>query len=111
MAARRPDNLLVRGRQCLFIGFFTSWLGVGFLFILAAAVMGIIGMCGERAGKSFVLLLSSLVVGVISFFIAHAIAVAGIVAFTNMRENRKAQEPAVQEVQKQPQSRSKTSGK
>lgn len=90
MPKPRTDTLLHRGRQCLFIGFFTSWLGIGLLFIAAALVCGIIGLCGERAGKSLVLVLSSIVVGVISVFVVlHLIAVMGIVVFSNIQENRK----------------------
>jgi hypothetical protein len=82
-----PNQLLHRGRQCLFIGFFTSWLGIGILFIAAACVIGIIGLCGDRPGKSLVLVLSSIVVGFIAVFVVmHMLAVVGIVAFTRIKE-------------------------
>ena len=83
-------TLLHRGRQCLFIGFFTCWLGVGLLFIVAACVIGLIGLCGDRPGKSLVLVLSSIVVGFIAVFVVmHLLAVAGIVAFTRIKETSK----------------------
>ena len=70
--------LLSRGSWCLIVGVFTSWLlGIGLLFILAAAIFGFAGLFRPRPLQSFMLLTASIVLG---FFCAHIAAVTGIYA-------------------------------
>ena len=83
MAPSKSDPLLSRGVWCLIVGVFTSWLlGVGLLFILAAAVCGFAGLLRRRALQSFLLLAASIVLG---FFCAHLAAVSGIYAYNAWR--------------------------
>ena len=91
MPKLKSDPLLSRGVWCLVIGVFTSWLlGLGLLFILAAAICGFVGLFRERVLQSSLLLVSSLVLG---FFCAHIAAITGIYAFNAFRSTQSS-EPA-----------------
>ena len=84
MPKLNSDRLLSRGVWCLIVGVFTSWLGVGLLFILAAAVCAFVGLFRQRVLQSSLLLVSSLVLGV---FCAHLAAVIGIYTLNNIKSN------------------------
>jgi len=84
MPKPKTDRLLYRGVWCLIVGVFTSWLGVGLLFILAAAICGFVGLFRQRVFQSSLLLVSSVVLG---FFCAHIAAVIGIYTFNNIKSN------------------------
>ena len=90
MPKPQRDRLLQRGVWLLVVGVFTSWLlGLGLIFILGAAVCGFVGLFRDRVLHSALLLTSSLVLGFICTFVAlHVIAIAGIYAFNNIKENR-----------------------
>jgi len=65
------------------VGTFTSWLlGIGLLFILAAAICGFAGLFRRRPVPSLALLVASLFLG---FFCAHLAAVSGIYAYNALR--------------------------
>ena len=91
------DRLLQRGVWCLVVGVFTSWLlGIGLLFILAAAVCGFAGLFRDRVLQSALLFVSSLVLGGICFVIAlHVAAIAGLYAFGNIRSTNLPEKPPV----------------
>ena len=83
MPKPQRDRLLQRGVWLLVIGVFTSWLlGLGLIFILAAAVCGFVGLFRERVLQSGLLLVSALVLG---FFCAHIAAIVGIFAYSKLR--------------------------
>ena len=82
MPKPQRDRLLQRGVWLLVVGVFTSWLlGLGLIFILAAAVCGFFGLFRERVLQSGLLLVSSLVLG---FFCAHIAAIVGIFAYSKL---------------------------
>ena len=83
MPKLKSDPLLSRGVWCLVVGVFTSWLlGVGLLFIVAAAICGFVGLFRQRALQSFALLAAALFLGV---FCAHVASVTGIYAYNYYR--------------------------
>ena len=91
MPKPQRDRLVQRGVWLLVVGVFTSWLlGLGLIFILAAAVCGFVGLFRDQVLRSALLLVSSLVLGVFCFHIA---AITGIYAF-NMFRYTQASEPA-----------------
>ena len=91
MPKPQQDRLLQRGVWLLVVGVFTSWLlGIGLIFILAAAVCGFVGLFREQLLRSALLLVSSVVLGVICFHIA---AIVGVYAFSMFRSTQ-ASEPA-----------------
>jgi hypothetical protein len=86
MSRSKSDPLLSRGVWCLIVGVFTSWLlGIGLLFILAAAVCGFAGLFRQRPLQSSMLLAASMVLG---FFCAHLAAVSGIYAYNAFRSSQ-----------------------
>ena len=88
MRKRNPDRLIQRGLWLLFVGVFTSWLlGLGLLFILAAAICGFVALFRERILHGSLLLVSSLVLG---FFCAHIAAIVGIYAYALLRADQRA---------------------
>jgi len=89
MPTPKPDRLLSRGIWLLVVGVFTSWLlGLGLLFIAAAAVCGFIGLFGKRFVHSSILLASALVLGFVCTVVAlHVTALAGIYAYNNIKAN------------------------
>ena len=89
MPKPQQDRLLQRGVWLLVVGLFTSWLlGLGLIFILAAAVCGFVGLFRDRVLHSALLLTLSLVLGCICTVVAlHVIAIAGIYAFNNIKSN------------------------
>ena len=94
MRAKKRDRLIDRGIWLLVVGVFTSWLGIGLLFILAAAACGFVGLFRERVLQSGLLLVSSIALGGVCFVVAlHIAAVAGIYAFHTM-ESEKSHPPA-----------------
>jgi uncharacterized membrane protein len=83
MQKPQSDLLLSRGVWCLVVGIFTSWLlGLGLLFIFAAAICGFVGLFRQRALQSLALLVLSIVVGV---FCAHIAAVTSIYVYNTYR--------------------------
>jgi hypothetical protein len=85
MPKKKRDRLLDRGVWLLVVGVFTSWLGVGLLLILAAAVCGFLGLFRERVWQSGLLLISSIALGCFCFLLAlHLLAIAGIYTFHRM---------------------------
>jgi hypothetical protein len=89
----KSDPLVSRGVWCLIVGVFTSWLlGLGLLFILAAAVCGFVGLFRQRALQSFALLVASIVLCV---FCAHIAAVSGIYAYNAFRSTRSSESAPV----------------
>src|SRR6266446_6434033 len=90
MPKPKRDRFLQRGVWLLVVGVFTSWLlGLGLIFIFAAAVCGFVGLFRERVIHSTLLLVSSLVLGCICTVIAlHVAAIAGVYAFSNIKSNR-----------------------
>ena len=89
MPKPRRDRLVQRGVWLLVVGVFTSWLlGLGLIFIAAAAVCGFVGLFRERVLQSALLLISSLALGCVCFVVAlHIAAIAGIYAFSNIKSN------------------------
>jgi hypothetical protein len=91
MSKPKPDPLLGKGVWCLFVGFFTSWLlGIGLLFIGAAAIFGFIGIFRQNAFRSFSLFVASVFCGVLC---THIALVSGIYVF-NMLQASPASERA-----------------
>ena len=87
----KSDALLNQGVWLLVVGIFTSWLlGLGLLFIFAAAICGFAGLFRERILQSALLLVAALFLGV---FCAHIAAVAGIYAYNHIRSTQPS-EPA-----------------
>jgi hypothetical protein len=86
--------LLDRGVWLLVVGVFTSWLGVGLLLIVAAAVCGFLGLFRERVWQSGLLLISSIALGCFCLLLTlHVLAIAGIYTFQRMK-SEKADPPA-----------------
>ena len=86
MATLKQEPHIRRGIRCLVVGVFTSWLGVGFIFILAAVSFGFVAMFGRRAGQGVLLFVSSFVLGWFSVIVSlHVWALVGVIAFHNMR--------------------------
>ena len=80
MPKPQRDRLVQRGVWLLIVGVFTSWLlGLGLIFILAAAVCGFVGLFRERVLQSGLLLVSALVLG---FFCAHIAAIVGVFTYS-----------------------------
>ena len=93
MPRPKSDPLLSRGIWCLVVGVFTSWLlGIGLLFIFAAAVCGFAGLFRQRPVQSLVLLATATFLGV---FCAHIAAVSGIYAYNTFRPALSSQNVAV----------------
>ncbi len=91
MRVKKRDRLIDRGVWLLVVGVFTCWLGIGLLFILAAAACGFIGLFRERVLQSGLLLLSSVVLGGLCFLVAlHVAAIAGVYAFSSIKEEKAA---------------------
>jgi len=90
MPKPKRDRLLQRGVWLLVVGVFTFWiLGLGLLFILAAAVCGFVGLFRERFLHSALLLFSSLVLGFIcTAIVLHVAAIAGVFVFSSLKANR-----------------------
>lgn len=87
MATLKQEPHIRRGIWCLVVGVFTSWLGVGFIFILAAVSFGFVAMFGRRAGQGVLLFVSSLVLGWFSVIVSlHVWAFVGVIAFLNTRD-------------------------
>ena len=83
MPKPQRDRLVQRGVWLLVVGVFTSWLlGLGLIFILAAAVCGFVGLFRERVLQSGLLLVSALILG---FFCAHIAAIVGVFAYSKLR--------------------------
>jgi MFS family permease len=88
MPKPKRNQLLDRGVWFLVVGVFTSWLlGLGLLFILAAAVCGFVGLFRERIWQSALLLVSALVCG---FFCAHIAALVGVYAYSRIHDSEAA---------------------
>jgi hypothetical protein len=82
MPKSNTDQLLSRGLWLLIVGIFTSWLlGLGLLFILAAAICAFISLCRGRVLRGSLLLVSCLLLG---FFFAHLAAVIDIYAYNRL---------------------------
>jgi hypothetical protein len=87
MRAKKRDRLVDRGVWLLVVGVFTCWLGIGLLFIAAAATCGFVGLFRERVLQSAVLLLSSIALGCVCFVVAlHVLVLAGVYAFQQIPE-------------------------
>ena len=95
MPKKKRDLLVARGVWLLVVGVFTCWLGIGLLFILAAAACGFVGLFRERVLQSGLLLLSSLALGCVCFFVAlHVAAIAGVYAFSSIKQEKAGSPPA-----------------
>jgi hypothetical protein len=96
MRAKKRDRLIDRGVWLLVVGVFTSWLGIGLIFILAAAACGFVGLFRERVLQSGLLLLSSIALGCVCFvLVLHVAAIAGVYAFRTLPPEKSGSPAAV----------------